>query len=246
MVKKLFVLASVTALTGMMTLTAGSGCSSTTTQGGDPGTGTEGGPKTPPKEAGPIIEEDGSTGPQTCPTPDPVTAADIDMAIKWAPPAAVQSVCTQQNIDDLKALFVKGMGKAKYADIKTSLGTTCSACVFSKDTAANWQVLVENATMGTFNNGVYSCVAQSDGAKCGKAFFQAETCFKVVCPEDTCTDQDGCATKAGKGACKALVAAANQECPDLAGSIDKCGGILDAIVASCAGGPDAGIDASSQ
>ena len=172
MVKKLFALASISGLSGLMAMTAASGCSSTTTTAADtPETST-----TPTKEAG--TKETGTRrgrdAPETtCPPSGMVTAADIDMVFKWMPPKAPQDVCTQKNLDDLKGLINKsGASGVPFADIKKTLGATCAACAFSQDTDANWQPYVENSK-GTLSNRTASCLAQSEGAACGKAYFRS-------------------------------------------------------------------------
>lgn len=244
MVKKLFVLASITALTGLVTATVGSGCSSTTVSsndGVDSSMAKEAGPK--PVEAGPPDPEP-EAGPGTCPSTDPITAADIEMSFKWVAPAAPQSLCNQKNLDDLKQLFVTGKGSAKFEDIRTSLGTTCSPCVFTKQADANWGPIVQTAK-GFLQNDEGSCAAQYEGAACGKALFESSICFRIACPQADCTDQTACVGKAAKGACKGLVAAANTACPNLSATLDLCGGILDSIAVNCGGGKDSGLDSST-
>lgn len=135
MVKKLFGLASVTVLTGLVVAASAAGCSSTNTFFYPDEGGIEGGkvlkpgdpgyvppvppvPTTdPPPVDGPDASKkppikDASTTPDTgpnpgavCPTTTPITAADIDATLLWKAPTAFQNVCTQANIDDLKNLF---------------------------------------------------------------------------------------------------------------------------------------------
>lgn len=246
-VKKLFVLVSVTALTGLMTATVGAGCSSSTDAPAattDSAVPAVDGAPAPPKDSGP--PDDSATPAASCPTTTPITAADIDAQIKWMPPQATQSVCVQKNIDDLKALFTAGGGKAKFTDIKDSLGAMCAACAFTKSTATNWGPLVEDG-MSFLRNEVGSCFAQLDTPACGKAVFQADTCLNVVCPLADCTTAaavTACKTKARTGACKALNAAVTPACPKLTTDSASCRGILDAIVVSCGGGLDGGLDAA--
>src|SRR5688572_20987431 len=104
MVKKMFVLASVTALTGLMAAVTASGCSSDSGGGETPGVPEGGAPDVKTDTKKPPTEEP-ETGPGTCPPEGTVTAADIDKALTWLAPAPIQSVCTQQNIDDFKKLF---------------------------------------------------------------------------------------------------------------------------------------------
>ena len=245
MVKKLFVLASVTALTGLIAATLGAGCSS-------PDAAPEAPVVSAPDGAPPVKPppgDSGGDGPDetTCPRTKPVAEAEVQAVFKWLPPAAVQTACTQQNLDDLKALFTKGKGSAKFTDIKTSLGATCSACAFSKTASTSWQVIIED-TNGYLDNGTASCFAQLDSAACGKAAFQFDTCLQIACPDTECGTAaavTACNSKAAKGACKGMNTAVSAACPKLQEDVATCGGILDAIAISCAGGPDAGIDAST-
>jgi hypothetical protein len=247
MVKKLFALASVTALTGLITAVAASGCSSTETINTDvPETG--GGDVKVEAAKKPDAEPE-ETGPAVCPTTDPITAADIEAQLQWLPPAAVQTVCTQQNIDDLKALFkaAPAGGGVKYVDIKKSLGTACAACAFSPIKGPNWQVFVED-TSGAIDNRTGSCFAQLENADCGKKRFQWESCLDAACPETDCgADKvQACTQKAQKGACKDLTDVYAKACPNETDILPICGNIFSAIAVSCSGGPDAGIDASTN
>jgi len=246
MFKKMFALASVTALMGVVSTMTAAGCSSTTDGGGTDDASTpvgEGGAKDGKAPIPP--DEDAAVEPTTCPSNTPITAADVEAAIKWVPPSAIQAVCTQPNIDALKDLFDKATAGVKYADMKTALGATCSACAFSKDTAPNWQPIVE-ATNGFLNNSGPSCFAQLETAACGKAAFHFERCLATVCPA-ACTNDD-CTDKASgpKGACNQLLLDANTACPNLTETLKVCKGLIDGIVVSCAGGPDGGIDAATN
>lgn len=254
MVKKLFALASISGLTGLMATMAASGCSSTTTaEDTTDASAVDSSKPVTPKEA---AADDSAVEPAKCPTTDVVTSADIEMQLKWAPPLAPQSACTQQNLDDLKALIIKnGTMGTKFTDIQTTLGATCAACAFSKDTAANWQVYVETTSGGTtgfISNRSASCAAQVEGAACGKALFEADICLKAVCSTADCggdAEVTACQKKAaGKGgACFDLGQAFIKACPNEATTLaadGPCANSPAAIAASCGGGPDGGLDAS--
>jgi hypothetical protein len=241
MFKKMFVLASVTALTGLVSTVAASGCSSTTTApAADDGSVavTEAGPVKKPVEAGPEPE----AGPTTCPTTADIPAADIQASFKWMPPGGTQTACTQQNLDDLSALFAKGMGSAKYTDIKTSLGATCAACAFTKETATKWGLFLEDASGKTvYDNSHAACEAILDSEACGKADAEFNTCLDTACAD--CADQtttDACYPKAAKGACKTVGAAGAKAC-----TVDPtpCDSTTSVLAIVCGGGPDGGLDA---
>ena len=213
--KKLFGLASVTVLAGLVVAVSAAGCSSTqiytyvdeggTTalKPGDPGyvppnnPNNPNNPSNPSNPAKPDASVDASKKPPVadanpdpgavCPTTDPITAADIDAQLLWKAPAAFTNVCTQANIDALKFLFKNAPagGGVKYADIKASLGATCAACAFSPVAGATWQVFVEE-NAGAIDNRTGSCFAQRSGAACGKARFRWESCLDAACTESDC------------------------------------------------------------
>lgn len=243
MFKKFFALASVTALTGLVASVAGAGCSSTTSVSGTDDGGvatTEAGDAKKPIEA--AVEEE--AGPTTCPTTAEIPASEVQASFKWAPPGAVQTACTQQNLDDLTALFTKGGGSAKYTDIKTTLGATCGACAFTKQTAATWGLFLEDASgKVVYDNSHAACSAIIDNEACGKADAEFSVCLDAACAD--CADQDttdACYPKAAKGACKAVTAAANAACTADLGACDSAVSILATV---CGGGPDGGLDAGN-
>ncbi len=248
MVKKLFALASVTALTGLIAAVAASGCSSTTVTDA-PETGAPDVKLDSPKK--PDADEP-EVGAPSCPTTTPITSAEIEAQIKWLPPAAVQTACNQGDIDSLKALFKAappGKGIA-FADIKKSLGATCAACAFSPIAGPNWQVFVEDKT-GAIDNRTGSCFAQLENADCGKKRFIWESCLDAACPVADCADSTGavptkCTQNAQKAACKDLTTVYAKACPSEGDILPICGNIFSAIAVSCSGGRDSGIDASTN
>ncbi|CAN5924612.1 hypothetical protein BH11MYX4_BH11MYX4_65840 [soil metagenome] len=239
MVKKLFALASVTALTGLMAAVAASGCSSSTVVDTTPT--IEAGPdvKVTPKDAAPIDEPD--TGPATCPTTTPVTSADIGLT--WVAPGAPQSVCNQGDLDALKKVFADGKGSAKYTDIEKSLGATCGPCVFTAVKGARWGMIIKDGANVVADNSLGACFGALSTAECGKARFEIDSCLDIACPQQDCgTDTQACNTKALKGACKSFVAPYTTACTDENALIASCTNFVRIIEVTCGGGPDAGLD----
>lgn len=202
-------------------------------------------PKEPPAGDAGTVQANDAGG--VCPTTATITAADIDAQVKWKAPAAPQNVCTQQNIDALKALF-SGSAGAKYADIKIALGASCASCAFSPMTGANWQVFAEDG-IGAIDNRTGSCFAQRAGgacgprygAVCGHARFRVETCLDSACPQTDCGSPaavQACRVKAMKGACKSIVDAYAVACTNEADLIKHCDNLYDSIATSCSGGPN--------
>jgi len=251
MVKKLFALASVTALTGLIAAVAASGCSSTNeiTDVGETGTDSGKKPDAPIKPE--ASDDDAPVTGGGCPSTEPITAAEIEKQLNWLPPTAVQNVCTQQNIDDLKALFkaAPATGVA-FTDINTKLGATCAACAFTNDkNTTNWGIFANFDGKSAVQNESGACFATIKDAACGKARFEWETCLDIACPESDCgaDKRSACFPKSYKvgGACKAITDAYVAACPDEQALIDACGNTFKSLAVTCAGGPDAGIDASA-
>ena len=101
MIKKIFALASVTALTGLVAAVSASGCSSTTSVADEGGTTVSeaGGDARKPIEAGPEEE----AGPSSCPTTDPIDATTAP----WKSPQVLPGSCTEKMITDLVAYVDK-------------------------------------------------------------------------------------------------------------------------------------------
>lgn len=249
---RLFAMLSLAALSGVLAVTAVPGCSSDTTET----TATDGGGsdatldvvKKLPIEAAP--EELPDAGPAVCPTTTPIVAADLT---KWEPPPAVQaSACTQGDVDALKAAFkASTTGTVKYSEIKTALGTMCSACVFSPlstDAGASttWSVFVETGT-GALDNRTASCFARLKDETCGRTRSQFEACLRKACTATDCpTDATlkMCKQKVQMGACKTITDAYVAACPNETELLDACG-LYASIGLSCAGALDGGIDAAA-
>lgn len=210
MFKKFFALASVTALTGLVSTVAASGCSSST----DPGAAAEASAALPeasvkkPVEAGP--EDVPDTGAPTCPTTEAIDATTNP----WKSPTAPQpGACAEKDITDLVA-FVDANAMATYAQIKGAVTNgTCASCLFAKD-GATWAPFVEKSD-GTFDRLNFGgCVALETGKDaCGKGYSQLDDCTQLACTD--CADQttfNTCVNKALKGACKTAQAAYTAAC----------------------------------
>lgn len=212
MVKKLFALASLTALTGAVASVSAAGCSSTPVTPED-----EGG--TPTTDAGPDVRKDQGVpdtnppGTGTCPT----TEAIDQTQYQYKGAAIKTGDCTSADIDALVA-YVDANKTAKYADVKNSVtSATCKACLFTVD-GATWGPLVENAKgeLILINSG--GCIEAASGKlECGKAYHQFEQCLDeacVDCPEGDDTALSACFKAAAKGACKAANTAITSDCAD--------------------------------
>lgn len=248
---RLFVMMSLSGLAALLAATATPGCSSDTTEATaseEGGTDASVDVKKAPIEAAP--EEVPEAGPAVCPPTTPVVAASLT---KWGPPPAVQgSACTQENVDALKAAFkASTTGTVKYSDIKTAIGTTCSACVFSPlngdaGLSPNWSVFVETGT-GAIDNRTASCFARLKDETCGRTRSQFEFCLRAACKMPDCTtdaEVKTCKMKVQSGACKAITDAYVAACPEEGMLLDACS-LYASIGLSCSGAVDGGIDAAA-
>src|SRR5262249_39066534 len=132
MVKKLFALASFTALTGMVVSVTAAGCSSESTT-----TSTTDAADVKAKDVVAIDGDDGTdTGPSTCPDTRPttcaatpaITSADIDKDFGWQPPNGIQNVCVSGDIAKLQAAFDDSNNKT-YEDIVKAISSLPQKCL---------------------------------------------------------------------------------------------------------------------
>jgi len=218
MVKKLFALASVTALTGLIATVAVAGCSSTTVQetAGDAAATTDG-PKadaTKPKADGSADEDSGEPAAGTCPTLDPIDAT----ALPWKAPYKQEGACTAKELSDL-VTYVDANSSAKYADWKkTVTGASCSKCIFGKEADATWKPLLEDASGQLVGLNVGGCIAiASANEKCGQSYQNWFDCrFEACtdCPNGDTAALQKCLSAASKKACKPAFDAVGTVCGD--------------------------------
>lgn len=214
MVKKLFALASVTALTGLIATVGVAGCSSTTVQdtSGDAATTTDASTKdaAKPKTDG-SADDDSGTATGTCPTLDAIDAT----ALPWKVPTKLVGSCTEKELSDL-VTYVDANSSAKYADWKKTVsGASCSSCIFGKETDATWKPLLENASGELVGLNVGGCIAiASSNVNCGKAYQNWFDCrFEACagCPDGDSAALQKCLTDASKAGAACNAATTNVE-----------------------------------
>lgn len=176
MVKKLFALASVSALAGLVSAVGAAGCSETVVQQGPADAGPkEASTKPPPVDAG---EEEPE--PVSCAGKDPIDATQYPYA------SALKSAgaCTTDDLTNLSAYFKTKLDADE--DVLVSqwskeVSDTCSACVFGGTDAAEWApLLVKDDKLDGVNRG--GCVEVVSGKPaCGKAYQQVTECRLNAC-----------------------------------------------------------------
>lgn len=215
MVKKLFALASVTALTGLMVSVAGAGCSSTTV---DPGPATDAATNPETSKKAPTEASVGDNE-EPAPSTECKGVTEVDTSnFPWKSPAKTVGACTSKDLDGL-VTYLKANKEAKYADWKTAIkDPTCVSCVFGKDTDAAWKPLAENEKGQLSVLNVGGCIAIASGNdKCGQAYQAWFDCGFEACNDCPADDSDAfskCRTAAigAKGGCKKAGAAILTAC----------------------------------
>jgi hypothetical protein len=233
-VKKLSALATVSAMTFCLVSAVGAGCSSTTT---NTTTTADSGPDAtrPRPDAAP---ED--AGPAVCPTTDPIASTDL----AYAEPTPLKMDCT---VDDYNALvdYLNKNQSATVSNVDTFLktrGTACHDCVFADASGGTWGPLpIVGGQLQTINVG--SCFTIVTGNPVlGKDIQNLFDCESVACGD--CTDQSSytaCKSQADKGACKGILAQAQQDFASVDQTLfDTCGSFTDSVREQCVGAIDAG------
>src|SRR5881394_3748856 len=128
--KKLFALASVSAIAGLMTAVSAAGCSSTTTETTAPGdSGTDA--KTDAKGDAKVVPgDDESDQAADCPQNVPLTTDDLDKEIGWKAAKATPNACTSTEITKIESNF-KDTNIKTYFDLGNGVSDACKACVFA-------------------------------------------------------------------------------------------------------------------
>jgi len=230
MVKKLFALASVSALAGIVAAT-GAGC---TTETVVPAEDVDAGPKDAGRDRAVVDpgDDDDDDEIPSCAAKEPVTLTKIPYTTALQVPGA----CTTADLAKLVAYFdanreAKDFTVAKWA---AEVSETCSQCVFTDEAAEKWgPLLVKDDELNSLNYG--GCIEiQSDNEACGRAYQQFRQCpFQACVPtqqggESTCKTQDefdACMDDLqglyNGGPCEASLVAAQKECGANVGAYEE-------------------------
>jgi hypothetical protein len=222
--KKLFALASVTALTGLMATVAASGCSSTKTEEGGGGTDAATTPdvKTDATKPKPGDDEEEPTSTE-CKGTTEVDATKLP----WKAPFVDKGACTAAELAAL-VKYVDENDTAKYADWKGSVPAGCKDCIFGKEADAAWKPLLENAKGELVGLNVGGCIAiaanggnaptaGSAADKCGQSYQNWFDCrFEACadCPSGDTAALQKCLSAASKAGCKKAFDAVSTVCGD--------------------------------
>jgi hypothetical protein len=251
MFKKLIAFASLTALTGVFTSVAFVGCTTETETITSPPDATD---ERPPRD-GQVEEID--SGPQVCPTEDPIDVSGVT----YKPARIDLGACTEENVAEfvtwVKAERDKGTNLTfkLLRDHLVTISETCAGCAFAPggDDAETWAPLpiAEETAAGLSILKNYGTCEQvvSESVECGKAIHQWTMCLDAACNDCGEGEEQACGSEAQSGACAKpgddMIAACGQGVNDILGACRVQGQLFfeSAIRVQCVGSGDAGTDA---
>jgi hypothetical protein len=178
MVNKIFALASVSALAGLVSTVAAAGCSDKDQANpSDATTGTK-----PGIEAGSPTDKEGGTASddEACMAKQAIDETQFPYKKAVKQPGA----CTAKELDDLSKFFRAKAG-AEDISMKEWAGTVsagCAKCVFSDGTAASWTPILttKDDKLDDVNRG--GCIEIVSGKqRCGEAYQHVADCRMEAC-----------------------------------------------------------------
>ena len=223
MMKRIFALASVSALGGLTAASAATGCSSDEPAGSRP---TDAGiDVNRGRDAGPAVDPTEPEEPESCLSTEPIDATRFPYARAMRSAGA----CTE---DDLKAIstFFKEKTNAGedvvVSEWSKEVSEKCAKCAFSTIDATEWApILVKEDRLENVNRG--GCIEVLSGSEaCGRAYQQVTECRLEACLAK-CKTQDeftACLQDAQgifTGPCKASYDVMDKECGNNLGAYEN-------------------------
>ncbi|MBN9163765.1 MAG: hypothetical protein BGO98_49345 [Myxococcales bacterium 68-20] len=216
MVKKLFALASVTALTGLVSAVGVAGCSDSESET-TPSTTDAGTDAKPPREAAPPPDEEEEPEPEgTCVTKNPIDATQFP----YQKAEQVPGACTTEELKKLTDYFatkVSANEDVKVSEWKKEVAAKCASCIFSEESDTSWGPIIEkDDAFALVNQG--GCIEIASGKEaCGRAYQQTMTCWLEACLVDCKTQEEFDACRADQnsiwsGPCKDTFDNLQKEC----------------------------------
>lgn len=179
MMKRIFALASISALGGLTAAASAAGCSSDEPQASSPtdaGIDAQRGREAGPPAVDPTEPEE----PASCLSTDPIDATRFS----YAKALTSRGACTDDELQKLSAFF-----KAKTSaneDVLASewskeVSDDCAKCAFGAEDAAEWSpILIKDDKLENVNRG--GCVELLSGKEaCGQAYQQVTQCRLEAC-----------------------------------------------------------------
>jgi hypothetical protein len=190
MVRKLFALASVSALAGVVSVSGAAGCSESAPQQGPSDSGAGAGDAKAKDSGKPTIpgeEEVNETEPESCMAKDPIDSSNFPYTKARKSPGA----CTEKEADDIAAYFKKEVEADRdvlVSEWQKAVSANCAKCVFSDGTQTEWTPIIsKDDALDTVNRG--GCIEVLSGKEsCGRAYQQVTECRLQACLQQ-CTAQ---------------------------------------------------------
>jgi hypothetical protein len=228
MKKTVFMLASVTTLTGFVSLLTAAGCSDAAPVQEAPDAAPD---VKPPKEGGgPIVEPDAEPPPPTtCLTADAIDAKQFP----YAKAAVVPGACLTTELESLSTFFATKLDAKEPVlvdDWAASVSSKCAECVFSESTDGEGSPLVtkDNKLLDVNVGGCIEIVSGNEA--CGRTYQQATDCRFAACATDCKTQEefDVCYRDVKSifaGPCKGAITTLQEECGSKLGEYEtRCQG----------------------
>jgi len=190
MLKRIFALASVSALTGLVSAVAAAGCSSdepaakSPLEAGSPNQNGEGGANNGPTDGG-----GGGDDEPACMEQDAID----ETKFPYATAKKQANACTNKELEDLAQFFIEKAQNTEdisIGDWSKVVSEGCAKCVFSDGTGAEWSpILVKGDKLDNVNRG--GCIEIASGKRsCGQAYQRVAECRLAACV-DTCKTAEG-------------------------------------------------------
>jgi hypothetical protein len=184
MMKKLFAVASVTALTGLVSSAAVFGCASEDPDPRLEQTPADGGtdtkpPKTPVDDGG---GDDAEPPPKGCVATKAINATQFPYA-KAHTSAGACTADEARALSDFFATKVQANEKVVVSEWAKTVSQQCGACVFSDGTGDQWTpIIVKNDALLRVNRG--GCIELQSGKEaCGQDYQRVTECRLAACGE---------------------------------------------------------------
>ncbi|MBX3227987.1 MAG: hypothetical protein KIT84_27820 [Labilithrix sp.] len=236
MTRKLFALASITALTGAVATAGAAGCSSTevVTIAAEGGAGPTGdGGKKNPGSVTPIGDDDDDEQTKTCLNEEPIDQTGFPYV--KSKQAAAKGTCTAKELTDLGAYYKAHVQDDDFTATTwaSSVSESCAECIFTttseEQPAEEWgPILITDDAVSDINRG--GCIEVVSGKEeCGRSYQQYQTCLLQACLKD-------CKTQADFTACRGDQKVLTTACADAAEAVKTaCGASITSYESSCKG-----------
>jgi hypothetical protein len=243
MVKRVFAVASVTAVAGFVAAVTAAGCSSTTLDPSDAALSQD------VKREGNRL--DGSTV-DTCYPTEPIEFTRFI----YKPPVNQPGACAKADVDKLLAYIDKN-ADATFADLQKEIATypaACAACIIGDINADQWTpLLTRDGSIVSINSSGCVELASNRGDACGKAHRQWDQCIDEGCLNCSDAELDTCQSEVQRGACLAATEALAEGCGNSINAyLEECRRFDRWITKQCVtgvptdGGTDGGADADAD